>query len=599
MSGTSKFPRLHRSFYVELALLAFSLAALPIVLAQQYPSGYQLLTDGTAVLVEDYASLPPSSLRNDGPYPPQFDNTDQLARPNSFRSEPPAAPLAAKRFFVVDQNGTLYILDKATKKFTPYIEIGKIYPKFTTNPVYGLGFVSIQFDPGYAKNGKFYTVHTEKPSMSGSNAPVNDSLPGLDLKGFTTTTAINSPAGEVGFESILTEWIDTNIKNSTFEGTSRELLRAGLNFGLHPMADMIFDPLARPGSSNYGNLYISVGDGTAGERAGPTHTIPQRLDALPGKILRITPDLNLRPKDMLSSNGRYRIPSTGPDPNPFISVSIARPEVFAYGLRNPHRLSWDPVTNTLIAADIGNHLWEEINIISKGSNYGWAEREGPEQTFIGGPNGGKTGSTVDPPVPFPATDTLVVEGLETPVTPLYPVAYYSHRDGVAMGAGFVYRGKLMPQLSGKYIFTEMTTGRLFYADLNEMIAAHGIHNKSAPIHEIQVMYKNPYDPSAQTPAKWRMYDIVAAAFAHKGGVAKPNSVVPGASLLTGGTRGANSTEPKLDPYGVKYGGGRADVRLARGGDGEIYALCKADGMIRKLVAVTTPPPAENASGATQ
>src|SRR5665811_1975043 len=111
------------------------------------------------------------------------------------------------------------------------------------------------------------------------------------------------------------------------------------NFALHPMGDLLFNPLARPGHSDYGNLYISVGDGTAGERAGVTHPIPQRLDALPGKILRITPAISLRPRDMLSSNGRYRIPSTGTNPNPFVSVKGARPEVFAYGLRNPHRIT--------------------------------------------------------------------------------------------------------------------------------------------------------------------------------------------------------------------------------------------------------------------
>jgi hypothetical protein len=74
-----------------------------------------------------------------------------------------------------------------------------------------------------------------------------------------------------------------------------------------------------------------------------------QLGALQGKILRITPDLALRPNDKLSENGRYRIPSTGPDPNPFISVAGARPEILAYGLRNPHRMDWDPVSNTLLA----------------------------------------------------------------------------------------------------------------------------------------------------------------------------------------------------------------------------------------------------------
>src|SRR5450759_3539753 len=241
--------------------------------------------------------------------------------------------------------------------------------------------------------------------------------------------------------------------------------------------------------------------------------------------------MSVRATEKRSPNGSYRIPTEGSSANPCVSVSGARGEIYAYGLRNPHRMSWDPVTDTFLAADIGNHSWEELNVIVKGANYGWAEREGPEQTFIGGPNGGKTGSTVDPPIPFPSNDTIVVDGLETPVTPVYPVAFYSHQDGVAMGAGFVYRGKLMPRLTGKYVFSEITTGRLFYADLKEMIAAHGIHNKSAQIHEIQIMYKSKYDKSAQGPVKWRMYDIVAEGFSHKGGTPVPNSVVPGASVL--------------------------------------------------------------------
>jgi hypothetical protein len=89
-----------------------------------------------------------------------------------------------------------------------------------------------------------------------------------------------------------------------------------------------------------------------------------------------------------------------------------------------------------------------------------------------------------------------------------------------------------------------------------------------------------------------MYDIVADAYAHKDGVANPNSkqgVLPGQSAMTGGWRRADFTPGKADPYGVAYGGGRADVRLSMGGDGEIYILSKSDGMIRKIVKVVTPP----------
>jgi hypothetical protein len=581
------------SFGLSLLILT-GLLANGLATNAQYPPGFQITYDGTTVMLEDYASVPLSSLRKDATYPPKIDFTGALGRVNVVRSEPADVPTSSTRFFVIDNNGVLYILDKGAKTFTPYIDFGKIFPNLITSPGLGTGVVSIVFDPGYAKNGKFYTVQTEKPNQTASPAPTNTAMPSLNLAGYTTTPVINPPAGEVGFESVLIEWTDTNIKNSTFEGTAREIMREGYNFALHPMGDLLFNPLARPGQPDFGNLYISVGDGASGERPGVTHNNPQRLDALVGKILRITPDITLRPADQISSNGRYRIPSTGANANPFVNVAGARPEIFAYGLRNPHRMNWDPVTNTLLANTIGFHAWESVVIITKGANYGWAEREGDEQAFID--NEGKTGSQMSPPVPFPSMDTLMVTGLKDPVTPVYPVATYSHRDGDSIGSGFVYRGKLMPKLVGKYLFSDITTGRLYYTDLSEMIAAGGVRNRTAPIHEIQIMYKSPYDTTTTTAVKRRMYDIVADAYAHKEGVTSQYNVLPGAALAVGGYRGTTA-EKKLDPYGVAYGGGRADVRLSEGGDGEIYVLSKSDGFIRKMVAVVTPPPATKITAA--
>ena len=557
----------------------------------QYPSAPQITKDGTAVLIEDYASLPLSSVTTDT-YPPVIDFHGQLGRVNSLRSEPANAPRSSSRFFVNDVNGVLYILDKTTKKFTPYINFAEVFPKFSTDPGYAGGVISIAFDPAYAKNGKFYTVHTENPGKSGPAAPTNTHSPHLDIDGFTITPAVNPPVDTAEWESVLIEWTDTDIRNSTFEGSAREILRIGFNLAHHQMDDLLFNPLARPGHEDYGNLYISVGDGIAGETPGVTHPLPQQLNALQGKILRITPDIRLRPNDVLSSNGRYRIPSTGPNPNPFVSVSGARAEIYAYGLRNPHRMTWDSVSNTLIANDIGLHSWEEVDIITKGSNYGYAEREGPEQLFVGGPSDGKTASQIDRHTAFPDPDVLSVDGIEEPVTPVYPAAVYSHQEGDSIGSGFVYRGKLMPQLVGKYIFSDITTARLFYADLSAMIAGHGLRDKQADIYELQVMYKNPYDTSVKPPAKRRMYDIVADGFSHKEGKPNPNSpegVLPGAAAATGGWRGRVFQPGKPDPYGVPYGGGRADIRLAMGGDGELYVLSKSDGMIRKLVAVVAWP----------
>jgi hypothetical protein len=568
-------------------VLAASLLTMWRVVWAQYPSAPQIARDGTAVLLEDYASLPLSS-PHAATDPPAIDLQDQLGRANSLCSEPANAPLWSSRFFVLDENGTLYILDRTSKTFTPYINFAEVFPKFAPAPSHTSGLISIAFDPGYAKNGRFYTVHTENPVRSGSAAATNTHLAHLDLNGFTLTPAVNAPADSIAFESVLVEWTDTDIRNASFEGTAREILRIGFNHVIHPMDDLLFNPLARPGQEDYGNLYISVGDGAAGETPGATHGFPQQLNALQGKILRITPDITLRPKDLLSPNGRYRIPSTGPDPNPFVSISGARGEIYAYGFRNPQRMSWDPVSNSLIADDIGLHSWEEVDIVTKGSNYGYAEREGPEQLFVGGPNDGKTGSQIDPHSAFPGADLLNVDGIAKPVAPVYPAAVYSHQEGDSIGSGFVYRGKLMPPLVGKYIFSDIPTARLFYVDLAAMIAGHGLRTKQAVIHELQVFYQSPYDTSAESPVIRRMYDIVADGYAHKEGkpsADSPEGVLPGVSMNTGGWQGKEFKPGKPDPYGVPYGGGRADIRLAMGGDGELYVLSKSDGMIRRLVAV--------------
>ena len=552
----------------------------------QYPSRSQVGKDGTAVMLEDYASLPLSSPTHGGATSPTIDYKAQLGRVTSLRSEPANAPLANARFFVDDQSSTLYILDKASKKFTPYLNFADIFPKFASDIGNTAGIVSFAFDPAYAKNGKFYTVHTEKPDVEGSATPTNAHLSTLNLKAYSTTPVVNPPAGPAHVESVLVEWTDTNIRNATFEGTARELLRTGYDRN-HPMADLIFNPIAKPSDADYGNLYISIGDGAAGETPGPSHNLPQRLDTLVGKILRITPDINLRPKDMLSANGRYRIPSSGSDPNPFVSVPSARGEIYAYGFRNPHRLQWDVESKALIADDIGVHYWEEVNLITKGGNYGYAEREGNEQFFVN--DAGKTGSLMTPPVPFPEDDLLQVEGLKEPVAPLYPVAVYSHREGDSISNGFVYRGKLMPQLRGKYIFNDMTTARIFYADFAEMLAARGKRNQQAQIHELQIIYKGPKDNSSQG-TKRRMFDIIAETYAGRGGMPAPDHVLPGNAAATTRSLDPAHPEAKMDPEGVAYRGGRADTRMALGGDGELYILSKSDGMIRKLTAVVTPPP---------
>src|SRR4029077_17668074 len=141
---------------IGLLVLGGFLTSASVVSAQyplQYPSKSQVSKDGTTVLLEDYANPPLSSMTHGGMTTTEINFKGQLSRVNSLRSEPANAPLAASRFFVDDQNGTLYILDKATKKFTPYIKFAEIFPKFESDTGNTAGVVSIGFDPGYAKNG--------------------------------------------------------------------------------------------------------------------------------------------------------------------------------------------------------------------------------------------------------------------------------------------------------------------------------------------------------------------------------------------------------------------------------------------------------------
>jgi len=163
----------------------------------QYPAESQVKKDGTAVLLVDYANPPLSSATHAGADATVIDFKGQLGRITSVRSEPSSAPLAASRMFVDDQSGTIYIYDIKAKKFTPYLKFPRIFPKFESDTGNTAGIVSITFDPGYAKNGKFYTVHVERPDMAGFTSPTNAQMPSLNLTGYTTTEEVVPPAGAV------------------------------------------------------------------------------------------------------------------------------------------------------------------------------------------------------------------------------------------------------------------------------------------------------------------------------------------------------------------------------------------------------------------
>ena len=285
--------------------------------------------------LRDYLTMP-----EPGKLDPKSQNNSVFSRLNFFREEPGPD---RNRFFVNHVGGPLYIVDKKTKQITTYLDFnGKagrkgLFHRLVFETGYASGLVSFEFDPDYSHNGRFYTIHMEDPAVTESAAPDNASFPALNLKGYAVTAPIATP-GASNRESVVVEWTDTNPANLTFEGTARELMRVQLNTQIHPMDDLIFNPTAKPGDPDWRDLYIACGAGGSGEKKDAIRNNPQRLDKLVGNIVLILADLNER-KDSstVSDNGRYRVPRD----NPFAARPGARPEIWAYGLRNPHRMTWD------------------------------------------------------------------------------------------------------------------------------------------------------------------------------------------------------------------------------------------------------------------
>jgi mono/diheme cytochrome c family protein len=479
---------------------------------------------------------------------PGGENTrGELARVNFLRDEP-----GGRRFFVNDLNGPLYILDKQSRRFTTYLDFNGVagrpglFQKLTFERNFATGLINFIFDPDYADTGVFYTIHMEDPTIAAPADPKRGVVPGLDLTAYRTTPAIpttTAPGAQINREAVMIEWTDRNISNTTFEGTARELIRLQLPSPIHPLGEMTFNPAARRGDPEWRVMYIGSGDAGAGEQRDIRRLNPQRLDTLGGKILRIIPDLREHTAtSTVSENGRYRIPND----NPFVSVAGARKEIWAVGLRNPHRLIWDvdpaqPVAPRLLAFNIGLATWETVVIVKKGANYGYSLREGPEAMT----SQGMTAVPADDSIPVQITDTLT----RGTVKPTYPVIAYRHAagGGDAIAGGFIYRGSRIPALKGKLVFGDITTGHVWYAEMADVLRADdGDPSTLAPMHEIDA----------------GLVRLVETTFHTRGGL---GDALPGAAAVSGR--------------------GRVDMRFAEDNDGELYILTKSDGMIRQVIGV--------------
>jgi len=255
------------------------------------------------------------------------------------------------------------------------------------------------------------------------------------------------PAGVVyDHQSIITEWtVDSANPNIIDPGTRREIMRIDEPQFNHDGGMVAF------GRDGY--LYISLGDGGAADDVADGHGATgngQNINTVHGSILRIDPldpMVTTGSPDGVSANGSYRVPAD----NPFVGADGVD-EVFAYGFRNPWRFSFHPDTGDLIVGDVGQNMIEEVDVVHKGGNYGWNLKEG---NFRFDPAQGNV------------SDDL--SGL--PAGLIDPVAEYDHDDGITVVGGYIYRGSAIPELYGKYVFGDFSSGffvadgRLLYADL--------------------------------------------------------------------------------------------------------------------------------------
>ncbi|GAA4446567.1 hypothetical protein GCM10023189_01830 [Nibrella saemangeumensis] len=335
------------------------------------------------------------------------------------------------RQFIVDHRGQLY--EMVADKLEIFMDMNKERAGFINKPGLATGFGSFAFHPEFYQNGLLYTTHTEKANAAPADFAYPDSI-------------------KITLQWVVTEWKMTDPTSSDFKGTGRELFRVNMVSPIHGMQEITFNPLAKPGSPDYGLLYIGIGDGGASENG--FYFICNDNTKIWSSVLRIDP------RGTNSRNGRYGIPANNPyakSTNPAV-----KKEVFCRGFRNPNRICWTPDGKMLIT-DIGHANAEELNIGVAGADYGWPEREG---TFVINHRGKMAQVYALPQEKRQYT---------------YPVAEYDHDEGNAISGGFVYTGTAIPELTGKYIFGDIVNGRVFYVDSRQLKLGD-----QAPVQELDI-----------------------------------------------------------------------------------------------------------------
>jgi len=366
------------------------------------------------LVIEELLTIPPSS---------ETAPTARINKLSSMKTE------QGERLFIADLRGKLYEIIDTTSQV--YLDLNLELKAFINNPGWGTGLGSFDFHPEFEKNGLLYTTHTESARTSKADFEIHDSIP-------------------TKLQWVLTEWKTEDANAQKFIGKKREILRVDMITAAHGFQDLTFNPLAKKGDAAYGLLYLCIGDGSAALRG------YSFLCDNPGNIWSSI--IRIDPLGKNSRNGNYGIP---PD-NPFVAVPDKLDEIWSTGFRNPHRITWDESgTGNMLVSNIGQHSVEEIDLVKKGKNYGWPNREGTYAFDVD--------ANTEVVYPLPEDDSGYT----------YPVIQYDHDEGNAVSGGFVYVGSKIPGLKNKYIFGDIPRGTLFYTEASEIILG-----QQAPIYKL-------------------------------------------------------------------------------------------------------------------
>lgn len=288
----------------------------------------------------------------------------------------------SNRIFVAMQQGQIHLLPEGGKSGNSSIFLdisSKVRYEDKENEE---GLLGLAFHPNYKNNGELFAYYTTRTKPH---------------------------------HCVISRFrVSKNDKNKADSASEEILLETTHPFWNHKGGTVAFGP--------DGFLYAAIGDGGSGN---DPFQNGQNLSTLLGKIIRI--DVNKK-----DAPGNYAIPKD----NPFVNQKGALPEIYAYGFRNIWRMAFDKKTGNLWAADVGQNLWEEINLVQKGGNYGWSVREGAHPFG----NSNASGKVID------------------------PIWEYDHMTGKSITGGNVYRGTKVPQLSGSYLYADYISGKIWALD---------------------------------------------------------------------------------------------------------------------------------------